>query len=80
MRENLGTLAESGFDVEFLVQLSTPLFVSLTEPAARPAEHAVFRLGRLRVTTRPAPRTFDARLLVVGRDGIAYELLSNIQV
>ena len=58
--ENRRALAESGFDVEFLVQQSTPLFISLTEPAARPAELAVFRLGRLWVTTRPAPRTFDA--------------------
>ena len=59
-RENLQALAESGFDVEFLVQQSTPLFMSLTEPAARPPELAVFRLGRLWVTTRPTPRTFAA--------------------
>ncbi|MBO7683739.1 MAG: hypothetical protein J6T51_03335, partial [Kiritimatiellae bacterium] len=59
-RENRQALAESGFDVEFLVQQSTPLFISLTEPAARPAELSVFRLGRLWVTTRPSPRTFDA--------------------
>ncbi len=60
VRENLVALSESGFDVEFLVQQSTPLFVSLTEPAARPADLAVFRIGRIWVTTRPAPRTFDA--------------------
>lgn len=59
-RENLQALAESGFDVEFLVQQSTPLFISLTEPAARPPELAVRRFGRLWVTTRPAPRTFSA--------------------
>ena len=32
-RENLQYLAESGYDVEFLTQQSTPLFVSLAEPA-----------------------------------------------
>ena len=41
-RENLQYLAESGYDVEFLVQQSTPLFVSLTKPAAKPTELAVF--------------------------------------
>ena len=59
-RENLQALAESGFDVEFLAQQSTPLFISLTEPAARPQDLAVFRIGRLWVTTRPAPREFAA--------------------
>ncbi len=58
-RENLQYLAESGYDVEFLVQQSTPLFVSLTEPAARPADLAVFRCDGLWVTTKPAPRTFE---------------------
>ena len=57
---NLHALAASGFDVEFLVQQSTPLFISLTEPSSRPAELSVFRLGRLWVTTRPVPRTFAA--------------------
>ena len=58
-RENLQYLAESGYDVEFLVQQSTPLFVSLTEPAAKPAELAVFRRDGLWVTTKPTPRTFE---------------------
>ena len=58
-RENLQYLAESGYDVEFLAQQSTPLFVSLTEPAAKPDELAVFRRDGLWVTTRPVPRTFD---------------------
>ena len=58
-RENQRRLVESGYAVAFLSQQSTPLFVSLTEPAARPAEFAVFRRGGLWVTTRPAPRTFD---------------------
>ena len=57
--ENLAALAEGGFDVEFLERQSTPLFISLTEPAARPAELSVFKLGRLWVTTKPAPRMFD---------------------
>ena len=74
-RENTRSLAESGYDVEFLVQQSTPLFISLTEPAlpsssavlsaaARSAKadspFSVFRRGGLWVTTRPTPRTFDA--------------------
>lgn len=58
-RENLQYLAESGYDVEFLTQQSTPLFVSLTEPAARPAELAVFRRDGLWVTTKKTPRTFE---------------------
>jgi len=58
-RENLQYLAESGYDVEFLSQQSTPLFVSLTEPAAEVAELAVFRRDGLWVTTKPVPRTFD---------------------
>ena len=58
-RENLQYLAESGYDVEFLVQQSTPLFVSLTKPAANPTELAVFERDGLWVTTKPVPRTFD---------------------
>ena len=58
-RENLQYLAESGYDVEFLTQQSTPLFVSLTAPAARPEELAVFQRDGLWVTTKPVPRTFE---------------------
>ena len=58
-RENLQYLAESGYHVEFLTQQSTPLFVSLTEPAAKPSELAVFRRDGMWVTTRPVPRTFE---------------------
>ena len=58
-RENLQYLAESGYDVEFLTQQSTPLFVSLTEPTARPAELTVFRRDGLWVTTKPVPRTLE---------------------
>ena len=58
-RENLQYLAESGYDVEFLTQQSTPLFVSLTEPAAKPAELAVFQRDGLWVTTKKVPRTFE---------------------
>jgi len=57
--DNLRALAESGFDVEFLAQQSTPLFISLTEPASRPADLAVFWRDGLWVTTKPTPRTFD---------------------
>ena len=67
-RENLQYLAESGYDVEFLTQQSTPLFVSLTEPAAGSGGEtpppqlkglAVFRRDGLWVTTKPVPRTFE---------------------
>jgi len=59
-RENLLYLAESGYDVEFLSQQSTPLFVSPTKPAADGVEGlSVFRRDGLWVTTRPVPRTFD---------------------
>ena len=58
-RENLQYLAESGYDVEFLTQQSTPLFVSLTEPAAKPTELAVLQRDGLWVTTKKVPRTFE---------------------
>ena len=58
-RENLQYLAESGYDIEFLVQQSTPLFVSLTKPAANPTELAVFQRDGLWVTTKRTPRTFE---------------------
>ena len=58
-RENLQYLAESGYDVEFLTQQSTPLFVSLTEPAGRPEDLAVFPRDGLWITTKKTPRTFE---------------------
>ena len=59
-RENLRSLAESGYDVEFLSQQSTPLFVSLAKPALEKADGlSIFRRDGLWVTTRPVPRTFD---------------------
>ena len=61
-RENLQFLSESGYDVEFLAQQSTPLFISLTRPAAVPDETsglAVFRRDGLWVTTKVLPRTFE---------------------
>jgi len=57
-RENLQFLRESGFAVEFLAQQSTPLFVSLTQPAAFPRGLACFVRDGLWVTTKPTPRTF----------------------
>ena len=57
-RENLQYLAESGYDVEFLAQQSTPLFVSLTKPGDQD-ELAVFERDGLWVTTKRVPRTFD---------------------
>ena len=58
-RENLQFLAESGYDVEFLVQQSTPLFISLTRPAAVPEDLVILRRDGLWVTTKPVPRTFE---------------------
>ena len=57
-RENLQYLAESGYDVEFLQQQSTPLFMSLTKPAEQ-HELAVFERDGLWITTKRLPRTFD---------------------
>ena len=57
-RENLQYLAESGYDVEFLSQQSTPLFMSLTRPGEQ-SELAVFKRDGLWVTTKPVPRTFS---------------------
>ena len=44
-RENLQYLAESGYDVEFLTQQSTPLFVSLTKPATGSGKDSASPLG-----------------------------------
>ena len=58
-RENLAYLAESGYDVEFISQQSTPLFVSRTRPSAdSPEGLAVCERDGLWVTTRPVPRVF----------------------
>jgi putative protease len=57
-RDNLQYLAESGFDVEFIAQQSTPLFISLTAPADEAKDLAVYGRGGLWITVRPVPRTF----------------------
>lgn len=57
-RENLQYLAESGYDIEFLSQQSTPLFISLTKPGEQD-ELSVFKRDGLWVTTKRIPRTFD---------------------
>ena len=59
---NLAYLAESGYPVEFLSQQSTPLFISLTPPAALPSKESglvSFKIGSLWVTTRRLPRVFN---------------------
>lgn len=71
-RENLVYLAESGYDVEFLTQQSTPLFISLHRPAAAEGgdsqvvlrdangEEVVSSLrGGLWTTVKRRPRAFD---------------------
>ncbi len=58
-RDNLQYLAESGYAVEFLSQQSTPLFISLTQPAPYESSDLVtFRRDGLWVTTKRTPRTF----------------------
>lgn len=58
-RENLQYLAESGYDVEFLTQQSTPLFMSLTKPAGETGDLVVYQRDNLWVTTKAVPRTFN---------------------
>ena len=72
-RENLQYLAESGYDVEFLTQQSTPLFVSLTQPAANPTELAVFQRDGLWVTTKKTPRTFETPCGVSARLDLSWD-------
>ncbi len=58
-RDNLQYLAESGSAVEFLSQQSTPLFISLTQPAPYESDDLVtFRRDGLWITTKRTPRTF----------------------
>ena len=58
-RGNLQYLAESGSAVEFLSQQSTPLFISLTQPAPYDSDDLVtFRRDGLWITTKRTPRTF----------------------
>lgn len=57
---NVRALAESGFDIEFLAQQSTPLFISRTRPAETSLKDlAVFRRDGLWIATRRAPRLFE---------------------
>ena len=60
--ENLTYLAESGYPIEFLSQQSTPLFISLTPPAALPSKESGFisyKSGTLWITTRRMPCVFN---------------------
>lgn len=73
-RENLQYLAESGFAVEFLTQQSTPLFLSLAEPASYASESVcTFRKDGLWVTTKRVPRTFDVPTGVATRLDLSWE-------
>lgn len=61
-RENLQFLAESGYDVEFLAQQSTPLFISLNKPAEELDSNAAVRVycrNGLYVTIKPNPRVYE---------------------
>ena len=60
-QENLASLAQGPLPVEFLEQQSTPLFISLTRPAAegpRFDAFTAFQLDGLWITTRAVPRRF----------------------
>jgi putative protease len=73
-RENMQYLAESGYDVEFLSQQSTPLFISMTKPASEKVDgFAVYRRDGLWVTTRPVTRTFDLPEGVSTRIDLSWE-------
>ncbi len=72
-RENLQYLAKSGYEVEFLVQQSTPLFISLTEPAIKPKNLAVYETGGLWITTKPFPRVFDPPRGVSSRIDLSWD-------
>jgi hypothetical protein len=72
-RDNLQYLAESGFDVEFLSQQSTPLFISLTAPADKPEDLEVYRRGDLWITVKPVPRTFELPQGVSERLDLSWE-------
>ena len=73
-RENIQYLAESGYVVEFLKQQSTPLFISLHEPAATEVEGlAIFRRDGLWVTTRRMPRSFDVPEGVSSRIDLSWD-------
>ena len=55
-------IARSGFAVDFLSRQCTPLFLSLSAPAARPAPesgYAAFRCGRLWATVALKPKIFE---------------------
>ena len=72
-RENLQYLAESGYAVEFLTQQSTPLFISLTEPAAKPSDLSVFVRDGLWVTTKSVPRVFEIPSGVSTRTDLSWD-------
>ena len=79
-RENLQYLAESGYDVEFLTQQSTPLFISLTKPEGKTESGelgsglSVFVRDGLWVTTKSVPRTFATPSDVSTRLDLSWDL------
>ena len=72
-RENLQYLAESGYQIEFLKQQSTPLFISLTPSASKPADLVVYQRAGLWITTKPSPRVFDVPEGVSTRIDLSWE-------
>ena len=71
--ENLVYLKESGYEIDFLVQQSTPLFISLHRPAAEVKDLSVYPWGRLWITTRPVPRTFEVPSEVPTRIDLSWD-------
>jgi len=77
-RENLAYLAESGYAVEFLKQQSTPLFISLHEPASTEVEGlAIFRRDNLWITTKRLPRSFDVPTGASARIDLSWDYYEN---
>ena len=77
-RQNLLFLAESSVPVEFLQQQSTPLFISLTRPAAFPKDLNVYSRGKLWITVRPAARRFDIPHAGARRIDLSWDALDMI--
>ena len=74
-RENLQYLAESGYEIEFLSQQSTPLFISLTQPQGEVEDLSVFVRDGLWVTTKAVPRTFDLPKGVSTRLDLSWDVI-----
>ena len=78
-QENLEFLAASPLPVECLEQQSTPLFISLTPPAAdcTGGDFTVFPLDGLWITTRAGPRRFSPPPNAIRRLDLSWDAQIN---